>query len=86
MPDQPYVAPTVEFSDVDHVSIVRESLSRALQTRRDILLKPKPTYNIDGQEFKWAEYLEVLNKTIDQLQKDLQSLAEPFEETSVIYT
>jgi hypothetical protein len=86
MPELPYVPPTVEFSDSDHVSIIRESLTRAIVTRRDILLKPKPSYNIDGQEFKWNEYLEVLNKTITQLQSDLQSITEPFELDSVMYT
>lgn len=86
MPNEAYVPPPFSLADTEVVSVLKESLDRAILTRQSILLKPKPTYNIDGQEFKWAEYLEVLNKTISQLQKDIQSFDDPFEIDSVVYT
>jgi hypothetical protein len=86
MPDTPYVAPAYPLSDTDSVSVIKESLDRAILTRQKILLNPKPSYNIDGQEFKWAEYLDVINKTISQLQKDLQSFDDDYEIDSVVYS
>ena len=86
MPNEAYVPPAYVLADTDTASVIKESLDRAILTRQAILLKPKPTYNIDGQEFKWAEYLEVLNKTITQLQKDIQAFDDPFEIDSVVYT
>lgn len=86
MPNEAYVPPSFVLADTDTVSVIKESLDRAILTRQSILLKPKPSYNIDGQEFKWAEYLEVLNKTISQLQKDLQAFDDPFEIDTVVYT
>lgn len=86
MPDTPYVPPTYVLSDSDTKSVIKESLDRAILTRQSILAKPKPTYDIDGQRFEWAEYLKVLNDTIAQLQVQLQSFDEPYELDSSIYT
>ena len=86
MPNDAYVPPPFVLTDTETVSVIKESLDRAILTRQKILLNPKPSYSIDGQEFKWAEYLEVLNKTIAQLQKEIQSYDGPFEIDSVVYT
>lgn len=86
MPDTPYVPSAYSLTDADSVSIIKETLDRAILTRQKIVLNPKPSYNIDGQEFKWAEYLEVLNKTITQLQKDVQAFEDDYELDSVVYT
>lgn len=86
MPNDQYTPPAFEFSDADRLSIIKESLSQALLTRQEILTNPKPSYSIDQQEFKWNEYLDMLNKTIAQLQSELQSFDELFELDSTIYT
>lgn len=88
MPSQPYTPPPYTLSDADRRSVLNESLDRAIITRQNILDKPKPTYDIDGQRFEWAEYLEVLNKTIDKLKQDIQDLDNdsPFEIESQVYT
>jgi hypothetical protein len=86
MPDTPYVAPAYSLSDADAKSVIKESLDRAILTRQSILLKPKPTYDIDGQKFDWNTYLDILNKTISQLQRDLQDFDGLFEIDSSLYT
>jgi hypothetical protein len=86
MPDTPYVPPAYTLSDADRKSVIAESLDRAILTRQSLLLKPKPTYDIDGQKFEWAEYLKVLNTTIQELQSQLQSFDDLYEIDSSLYT
>jgi hypothetical protein len=86
MPDTPYVPPAHSLADSEQASVIKESLDRAILTRQNVLLKPKPTYDIDGQRFEWNEYLDVLNKTITQLQKDLVAFDELYEVNSQIYS
>lgn len=88
MPSTEYIAPNFVLSDDNVKSVIKESLDRAILTRQGILEKPKPTYDIDGQKFEWAEYLEVLNATIKQLTNELQTLDSetPFEIESQAYS
>ena len=88
MPDVPYVAPLFPLADTEVKSVIKESLDRAILTRQSILLKPKPTYDIDGQKFEWAQYLKQLDATIKQLTEELQTLDSdsPFEIESQAYT
>lgn len=86
MPSTEYTPPPYVLTDTNVASVLKESLDRAILTRQNILEKPKPTYDIDGQRFEWAEYLEVLNKTIAQLTKELQDIDGPFEVESVGYS
>lgn len=88
MPNVAYVPPPFVLSDTDVKSVIKESLDRAILTRQAILLNPKPTYDIDGQKFEWAEYLKQLNATIKQLTEELQTLDNetPFEIESQAYS
>ena len=86
MPNTPYTPPQYVLTDSDRVSVIRESLDRAILLRQNILAKPKPTYDIDGQRFEWNEYLAVLNKTIAELTQQLQDFDELFELSSQVYT
>lgn len=86
MPDTQYTPPAFTLQDTDVVSILKETLARAILTRQNIVLKPKPTYDIDGQKFSWTEYLAQLDKTIAQLNNEIQSADGPFEIESSIYT
>lgn len=43
-----------------------------------VTLQPKPTYNVEGNHYRWNEYLEMLGRQIEQLTK-LIARAEPFE-------
>ena len=85
MPDVAPTTPPYVYTDSDTLSVIKESLDRAITTRMNILAKPKPSYDIDGQKFSWAEYLDQLNKTIEQLRKNLQDFDEPFEFDSSYY-
>lgn len=88
MPNTAYIAPNFVLSDTDVKSVIKESLDRAILTRQGILDKPKPTYDIDGQKFEWAQYLKELNATIKQLTEELQTLDSetPFEIESQAYS
>lgn len=39
---------------------------------------PKPSYNIDGQSISWTEYMDMLQKKVDWVDKQLASIA-PYE-------
>lgn len=86
MPIQPYIPPLNTLTDVQETEALKETLQNLIITRRDILANPKPTYQIDQQEFKWNEYLDTLNKAIKQIREDLRASQGPFEEESVSYT
>jgi len=85
MPDTEYTPPAFVLTDTNTLSIIKESLDRAILTRQNILAKPKPSYDIDGQKFSWAEYLKILNETIEQLRKNMQDFDTPYEFDSSIY-
>ena len=57
-----------------------------IQRRLDIVSKPKPSYNIDGQEVKWSEYLKQLDASIERIDEDLNKFEGPFEEVTVAYS
>lgn len=88
MPDVEYVPPAFVLTDANVKSVIKESLDRAILTRQSILLHPKPSYDIDGQKFEWAQYMKQLDATIAQLTKELQVLDtdSPFEIESQAYT
>lgn len=56
-----------------------------IQRRLDVVSKPKPSYNIDGQEVKWAEYLKQLDASIKAITAELAQFDGPFEEVTVGY-
>jgi len=65
-----------------------------LETTRDqlidlritVLSKPRPTYNIDGQEVKWAEYLKQLDASISRINEEIAIDDEPVEGITVGYS
>jgi hypothetical protein len=44
-----------------------------------ITVNPKPNYNIDGQEVLWADYLKLLNSSLDAIEKSIQELSPPID-------
>lgn len=85
MPNTEYTPPPYSLTDDNVLSVLRESRDRAILTRQQILEKPKPSYNIDGQEFKWNEYLKVLNDTIARLTQEILDADGPYEIESQMY-
>lgn len=45
----------------------------------EITLTPKPDYNIDGQQVKWADYLRQLNAAQKALKDQIDSNVDPWE-------
>ena len=46
----------------------------------EITKNPKPSYNIDGQEVSWGEYLNQLTKSMESLKKQIDDFRDkPFE-------
>jgi hypothetical protein len=42
-----------------------------------VTTRPKPTYTVDGQTFKWAEYLEILRKQRDAILLEVAKFDRP---------
>ncbi len=62
-------------------AIKRQTLARIAE----ITERPKPSYQIDGQQVAWAEYLKQLRATVDWCNGALAG-EQPFEVRSQGYT
>ncbi len=47
-------------SDVEQIALIK---SQTLARIAEITAEPKPTYNIDGQQVAWGDYLKQLQTT-----------------------
>ena len=59
--------------------------SQTLALIAEITTQPKPTYQIDGQQVLWSDYLSRLQATVDWCNEKLADLS-PFEIRSQGYT
>lgn len=62
------------------LELQERTLDNLIAIREEITRSPKPTYDIDGQEVKWTEYLEAITKQIAVL------LAESDDEIVEVHT
>lgn len=69
-------------SDLQQIRTIK---SQTLARMAEITAAPKPSYEIDGQNVAWAEYLKQLQKTVDWCNQVLAS-EEPFEFRSQGYS
>jgi hypothetical protein len=69
-------------SDLQQIRTIK---SQTLARMAEITAAPKPTYDIDGQNVAWAEYLKQLQKTVDWCNQTLAG-EEPFEFRSQGYS
>lgn len=69
-------------TDAEQIATIK---TQTLQRIVDITAQPKPNYNIDGQDIKWADYLKQLQDVVAWCDGQLNA-AEPFEERSYGYT
>ena len=60
------------------LSAIKQNL---LNRIAEVTSKPKPNYNIDGQQVSWQSYLDSLFKKLDLIDKQINA-AEPFEVVS----
>ena len=57
---------------------LRTVLNQLTSLYAQVTLRPKPTYNVEGNHYRWNEYAEMLGRQIEQVTK-LLARAEPFE-------
>ncbi len=66
-------------TDEERKVILQQQLDQIDDLILKITVKPKPTYDIDGQMVKWTEYLEMLSKQRTALEQKLIDIDGPFE-------
>jgi hypothetical protein len=49
-------------SDIEQIELIK---TQTLARIAEITAEPKPTYQIDGQQVDWADYLIRLQKTVE---------------------
>lgn len=52
---------------------IRQTRDNLIAIREQISRKPKPTYDIDGQEVSWESYFKMLTEQIDKLKDQADS-------------
>ncbi len=60
-------------------TVLRNIRQQILERIEEITAAPKPTYSIDGQEVKWAEYLKSLRESVDWIDQLERKSQAPFE-------
>jgi hypothetical protein len=74
------------LSQEDLVAKLYEARDNLVQQKLEATLKPRPSYNIDGQEVKWTEYLKYLDSALNSILATIQSYEDPYEEETVVNT
>lgn len=69
--------------DINFITL-QVTYDQLLARRLEVLTKPRPNYEIDGQIVNWADYLEVLTAQINGIKQELIQ-AQPFEEAETWY-
>jgi hypothetical protein len=68
----------VDAASITFPDGLKTVLNQLTSLYAQITLQPKPTYNVEGNHYRWTEYVEMLGRQIEQLTK-LIARAEPFE-------
>jgi hypothetical protein len=55
-------------ADLEQIALIR---SQTLALIAQITAAPKPSYNIDGQQVAWGDYLRQLQQTVDWCNRKL---------------
>ncbi len=66
-------------TDEENVERLQEIRDQLIDRIGSITAKPKPTYDIDGQMVKWAEYLDILRKQLKDINEMIANEDGPFE-------
>lgn len=70
-------------SNLDLLKVQRRQVQELIVS---IQANPKPTYDIDGQNIEWTEYLDMLYKQLSRLNELINFEEGPIEEESWGYT
>lgn len=71
------------MTDDEIVAKLREARDNLVNQKLDLTANPKPSYNIDGQEFKWKEYMEYLDTALANIEQQIRAYDGSFEEMSI---
>lgn len=72
----------LDYIDLQSLIVMKKQVLQLIQT---VQRNPRPSYNIDGQEVKWTEYLNALYDKLNRL-NDLISIEEgPIEEETIAW-
>jgi hypothetical protein len=75
--------PKTEEEILADLYIVRDNL---VAQKLKLTLKPKPTYEIDGQRVEWTQYLQYLDKALIGIREAILIYEGPYEEETVGFT
>lgn len=70
-------------TDAEQLATIK---SQTLQLIVDLTANPKPSYNIDGQQISWGDYLAKLRATIVWVDEQIAAAGGPFEIETRGYT
>lgn len=62
-------------TDAENIATIK---SQTLAIIAEITASPQPSYNVDGREWKWSEYLKELRETVAWCDAQLNAAA-PYE-------
>jgi hypothetical protein len=63
-------------TDAEQIATIK---SQTLQLIVDLTTDPKPSYNIDGQNILWGDYLNKLRQTVAWCDEQLAATQGPYE-------
>ena len=70
------------MTDLTQVQLIK---TQTLSVLVEITASPKPSYNIDGQQVRWGQYLAQLQSTVKWADEQINS-EDPFEIQTQAYT
>jgi hypothetical protein len=65
---------------------LQEIKSNIIARLKEITAKPKPSYDIEGQEVRWQEYFDSLTKRLKDLNELIALEDGPYEERTQGFT
>lgn len=75
--------PNTDEQNLEVLYVARDNLVQQLAL---LSAKPKPNYNIDGQEILWGDYWKQLNDAMARLDEQIASYEGPYEEETIGFT
>jgi hypothetical protein len=64
--------------------VIEQTRRNALATMAEVTAEKKPDYYVGGKRYDWAEYLEVLRRTVDWCDRKLSEYEDGRVEESIV--
>lgn len=75
-----------EYQELDDLTLLRIAKRQLLELINQVQNKPRPNYDVDGQNIKWQDYLDSLYDKLKRI-NDLIAIEEgPIEEVTLGWT